>query len=65
VAVQKVRWDEGGTELANDYRVSYEKRNINHCLGMMCFVYKIIKLAVNRLQFVSDRMILYDNCYSE
>jgi exonuclease III len=34
VDVQKVRWDKGGTERAEDYTFFYEAGNVNHQLGI-------------------------------
>jgi exonuclease III len=56
VGVQKVRWDKGGTERAEDYIFSYGVGNEDHQLGIGFFVHKRIVSAVRRVEFVSDRM---------
>jgi exonuclease III len=57
VGVQEVRWDEGGTEQAEDYTFFYGAGNEDHQLGtVFFFVHKRIILAVMRVEFVSDRM---------
>jgi hypothetical protein len=52
----QVRWDGGGTEPAGEYTSLYGKRNKNHELGTGFFVHKTIISAVNRVEFLSDRM---------
>jgi hypothetical protein len=56
VGVQKVRWEKGGTERAEDYTFSYGQRNGDHQLGTGFFVHKGIISAVRRVEFISDRM---------
>jgi hypothetical protein len=53
--VQEVRWQDGGTELA-EHTFFYGKGNENNELGTGVFVHKSIMPAVNRVQIVSDRM---------
>jgi hypothetical protein len=56
LAVQKVRWDGGGTEPAGEYTIFYGKGNENHELGTGIFAHKRIISAVKWVGFVSDRM---------
>ena len=56
VGVQEVRWDKGGTVRAGDYHFFYGKGNENHQLGTGFFVHRRLVLAVNRIEFVSDRL---------
>jgi len=56
VAVQEVRWDEDGTETADNYIFLYQKRNANHHLETDIFVHKGIRSAVMRVEFINDRM---------
>jgi hypothetical protein len=54
VGVQEVRWEEEGTERAEDYILW--RRNEDNQLGTGFFVHKRIISAVRRVDFVSDRM---------
>jgi hypothetical protein len=56
VRVQEIRWVRGGTEHAGEYTCSYGKGNENRELGTGLFVHRRIISAVNRAEFVSDRM---------
>jgi hypothetical protein len=56
VGVQEVRWEGGGTEPAGEYTFFYGKGNESRELGTGFFVHKRIISAVNRVEFVSDRM---------
>jgi hypothetical protein len=51
VGIQEVRWDRGGTEPAGE-----RKGNENQELGTGSVVHKRLIPAVNRVEFVSDRM---------
>ena len=54
VGVQDIRWDKEGTVRAGDYNSFC--RNENHQLGTGFFVHRRLVLAVNRIEFVSDRL---------
>jgi hypothetical protein len=56
VGVQEVRWDKGGTEPAGDYTFSCANGTADHHLGTDFFVHKTIISAVQRVEFVSDRI---------
>jgi hypothetical protein len=56
VGVQEVRWEGGGTEPAGEYTFVYGKGNENHELGTGFCVHKRIISAVERVEFVSDRI---------
>jgi hypothetical protein len=56
VGVQVVRWDGGGTEPASEYTFFYGKGNENHERGTGFFIHKRITSAVNKLEFVRDRL---------
>jgi hypothetical protein len=55
VCVQEVRWYKGGTLIAGDCILFYEKGNGNHQLGTGFFVHNIVS-AVKTVQSVSDRL---------
>jgi exonuclease III len=55
VGVQEVRWEEGGTERAEDCTLFYRQGNGDHQLGTGFFVHKIIVSADRGLKFVSDK----------
>jgi hypothetical protein len=55
VGVQEFSWGGGGTETAREHTFFYGKGNENHELYTN-FVHKKIISAVNRVEFVSDRM---------
>jgi hypothetical protein len=52
----QVRWDRGGTELADDYKLFCGSGNENLELGIGFFVHITIIAAVKRVEFVSYRM---------
>jgi hypothetical protein len=56
VGLQEVRWGGGGTEPAGEYTFFYGKGNENHELGKSVFIHKRIISAVERVEFISDRM---------
>jgi len=57
VGIQVVRWDKGGTVRVRDYSFSYGKGNENNQLGTGYFVHRRIISAIERVDFVSDRML--------
>jgi hypothetical protein len=56
VGVQDVRWEESGTERADDYIFFCGERNNCNRLGTGFLVLKRIVSAVRRVEFTSDRM---------
>jgi len=57
VAVQEVRWNEGGSQTADNYTVFYGNGNAYPYLGAGFFIHKGIISAVRRVEFISDRMV--------
>jgi hypothetical protein len=56
LAVQEVRWVEGGSQPAADYTFFYRNENTSHHLGTSFFVHQGIRSAVKRVEFISNRM---------
>jgi hypothetical protein len=56
VGVQEVTWDGGGTKPEGEYGFSNERGNVNHEVGTGFFVHKRIISAIERIEFISDRM---------
>jgi len=56
VGVQEVRWDRGGKIRARDYNFFNGKGNGNHHLGKRFFVHHRIVSAIERVEFVSNKM---------
>ena len=56
MGVQEIRWEKGGTANTVDYIFLYGKGNENHQLGIRYFVHHRIVLAVERVEFVNDRV---------
>ena len=54
--MQEIRWDKGGTARPGDCNFFYGKGNENHQFGTETFLHHRIESAVNRVEFVSDRM---------
>jgi hypothetical protein len=55
VGVRDVKWEERGTERAEDYMFFYGEGNGDHKLGTGFFVDKSIISAVNRVESITDR----------
>jgi hypothetical protein len=56
VGVQEVRWEEGGTEWAEDYIFFCGEGNDDHQIGTDFSIHKRIISAFRRVEIVSDRM---------
>jgi hypothetical protein len=57
VAVQEVRWVEGGGQTADIYTFLYRNGDTDHHSGTGFFIYKGIISAVKRVEFTSDRLL--------
>jgi hypothetical protein len=55
VAVQEIRWVEGGSQPADDYTFFCENVNANHHLGTGFFIHKVIITAVKKVEFIKIR----------
>jgi hypothetical protein len=56
VAVQEVRWDNGGSEAADDDILLYGNGYANLHLCTSLLIHHGIRTAVKRVKFISDRM---------
>jgi len=57
VAVQEVRWVDGGDQPADNYKLFHENGNANHQLGT-CFLYTRESCQqLKRVEFITDRML--------
>jgi hypothetical protein len=56
MAVQEVRWDNGGIEPADDYIFFYGNENEIHHLGTGFFFHNEIRSAIKRIVLIRDRM---------
>ena len=54
IGVQEVRWEGSGTLESGNYTLFYGEGNANHQLGIGFFVHRQIRLAVKRVEFISD-----------
>jgi hypothetical protein len=57
VAVQQIRWDNSGSQLADNDTFFYRSGNANYHLGTGLFIPKGILSAVKRVGFLRDRML--------
>jgi hypothetical protein len=56
VGVREIRWDNGGTDLTDNYTFLYEKGNVDQHLRMEFFTRNGTISSTERAEFVSDRM---------
>jgi exonuclease III len=56
LGVQEVRWEQGGTEQAEDYTFFCGQGNGCHQLGTGVFIHKRIVSVVRKVEFISVRM---------
>jgi hypothetical protein len=56
VAIQELRWVEGGSQPADDYTFFFGNGNANHYFETGFFVHKEIISTVKTTEITSDRM---------
>jgi hypothetical protein len=56
MGVERVTWEKGGTERAENYTFFYGQGIGDHQSGIRFFVHKRIVSEVRRVEFISDRM---------
>jgi hypothetical protein len=56
VAVQQIKWVEGGGQPADDCTFFYGNGNANHHLGTGFFIHKRLILGVKRVEFIIGRI---------
>jgi len=61
VAVQEIRWIEGGSQPEDDFTFVCGNGNANHHLGASLFVHKEILSAVKRYNLLVKVVVYYTN----